>query len=82
MAGSFINQAIKNVEEAILELTQGNVKSYSIAGRSFTLHNLDELMGVRRKLMSEKAIAANGGVTYANMSGPDSAEPIGSVFGV
>lgn len=73
---------LKALLSARLELAGGGVKSYSIAGRSFSLHSLAELSKEITRCESRIAVMTSGGVTHANMSGPDSAEPIGSVFSV
>ena len=78
MALSDEKALLKALVAARLELATGQVKAYSIAGRSFTLHSLGEISREITACEERIAIATNGGVTYSNMSGPDSAEPIGS----
>jgi hypothetical protein len=73
---------LKALLAARIEVATGGVKSYSIAGRSFSLHSLSELTAEITRCESRIAVMTSGGTTYANMSGPDSAEPIGSAFSV
>lgn len=55
------------VQNALLALVSGSVSSYSIAGRSFTYHNLSELQRLESYYQSQVAATRNGIVTYADM---------------
>ena len=69
---------LKALVAARLSIATGGVSSYAIAGRQFTKHSLSELSREISACESRVAIMQTGGVTYSDMSGPDSAEPIGS----
>lgn len=79
MALSDEKALLKALLAARLELAGGGVKSYTIAGRSFSLHSLGELTREISDCESRIAIMTNGGVVYSRMDGTDSAEPIGSL---
>ena len=51
--------------------TGGSVSSYSIAGRTFTKRNIQELIAFREYVLGLYNRVTYGNVTLANMSGMD-----------
>lgn len=60
-------EMLEAVQNALFALISGGVSSYSIAGRSFTKHNLSELQRLESHYQSQVASTRNGIVTYADM---------------
>lgn len=73
---------LKALLAARLTLAADGIASYAIAGRQFTKRSLSELTREISDCESRIAIMQTGGVAYSDMSGPDSAEPIGSFANV
>lgn len=73
---------LKALLAARLSIVTGTVSSYTIANRQFTKHSLGELSREINDCEGRIAVMQTGGVVYSDMSGPDSAEPIGSLTNV
>lgn len=54
-------------EAAITAIIAGTVSSYSIAGRTFTKHDLNTLEALYKYYRAKAEESTRGNVTYANM---------------
>ncbi len=60
-------EMLEAVQNALFALISGGVSSYSIAGRSFTKHNISELQRLESHYSAQVSSSRNGIVTYADM---------------
>ena len=59
---------VEEVETAMSAIITGGVSSYSIAGRSFTKHNLNDLQRLYDFWVDRSSRRRNGIATYADMT--------------
>ena len=59
----------RKCEYGAAELAAGRIRSYSLAGRSFTYDDIPTLLNLARYFMARHAETTCGGVTLADMSG-------------
>ena len=58
---------VELIEGALVAIISGGVASYSIAGRSFTKHNLSELQRLYDFYSARASSSRTGIVTYSDM---------------
>ena len=65
-------QIADSLRQAIYDLATGKIASYSISGRSFTMHNLKDLSELEQHFLglaeAEESGRSQYGVTYADLS--------------